>query len=109
MDKEDMIFDLVKGVKEELSTVKEKVEEIRRDQIVQGNLIDQNTTDLSEHKEGVVQNRKRIEYLELPWYIKAFTRANITFVLGVVGSLLFISSRSDFIVEKVSKILSVFF
>jgi hypothetical protein len=81
MEKEEMIFDL-------LTEVRQDVKDIRITQNNQSKYIEKNTNDLADHIEGVIQNRKRIEYLEMPWYKKSFTKANITWILATVATFL---------------------
>lgn len=47
-----------------------------------------NTTDLTEHKEGVIQNRKRIEELEKSSVVLAGIKSIIMLIATVIGIIL---------------------
>ena len=61
--KDDLIVDLLQEVREDQKAHSTILVELQQD-------VAKNTVDLTEHKEGVIQNRKRIEKLEEP--AKAF-------------------------------------
>ena len=57
MDFEGFVVKMLNDLKEDMDTVKTQI-------IMQGVDIKQNTHDLTEHKQGVMQNRARLEVLE---------------------------------------------
>jgi len=107
MKKEDMIFDLIKEVKSELNEIKVNVTDVKEEQIQQRIMIEQNTKDLSDHKEGFIQNRKRIEYLEKPGYLKLITKSNITFILGTIVSIAIILNNKLILLDKIKSIVTL--
>ena len=74
--------DKIDKVLSKLDKIQEDVTSLKIVQALQGKDIDRNTKDLSDHIEGVQQNRKRIEILEQPLsFKKAFTYTTAAFAL----------------------------
>lgn len=83
-----LIYDLVKEVRE---TQKENNKELKKQSLLLKDIqrdVEQNTKDLTEHKLGVEQNRKRIEWIETPFYKKYFTKQNISWIIGLIAGCL---------------------
>ena len=76
--------DKIDKVLSKLDKIQEDVTSLKIVQALQGKDIDRNTKDLSDHIEGVQQNRKRIEILEQPLSFKkacAYTTAAFALIL----------------------------
>ena len=88
--KDDLIVDLLQEVREDQKAHSTILVELQQD-------VAKNTVDLTEHKEGVVQNRTRIEKLEEPG--KAFKLLK-KYLLGfgaVAGSVIAILKFLDYL------------
>ena len=88
--KDDLIVDLLQEVREDQKAHSTILIELQQD-------VAKNTVDLTEHKEGVVQNRTRIENLEEPG--KAFKLLK-KYLLGfgaVAGSVIAILKFLDYL------------
>ena len=72
-DKIDKIVDIQYEVKVDVQKIKSDVEI--------------NTKDLTDHKEGVIQNRKRIEVLEKPSIVVAGIKNIVLYALSIVALL----------------------
>jgi len=92
MDKQDMLFDLIRDIDIKQDTISES--QIRMESQVQ-----RNTESLAEHMkrteclEKLVQQHKleldaRLTYIEKPWYIKVITKHNVKWILGVISVVL---------------------
>lgn len=78
---DDLIVELLKEVREEQRTHSTILIELQNDVAI-------NTKDLTEHKEGVIQNRKRIEKLEQPAIALGLIKKTILGLGAVSASLL---------------------
>ena len=74
--KDDLIVDLLQEVREDQKTHSTILIDLQQK-------VSKNTVDLTEHKEGVRQNRKRIEVLESPFVYLSKTKT----ILLTIGSL----------------------
>ena len=77
-DKDDLIVDLLQEVREDQKAHSTILIELQRD-------VEVNTKDLTEHKEGVQQNRKRIEELEKPGKALKFIK-NLALKAGALAA-----------------------
>ena len=82
MSFEDRVLNKLDGIQKDIS-------DIKVEQAMQGKDIKQNTEDLTDHKEGVIQNRKRIVLLEekaKPITVKQLM-TRIVLVTGGIGTI----------------------
>lgn len=96
MDFENLVIKKLEKIEEKQSKHDEKQDSIQSDvhdvkveQAKQSTYIEQNTRDLTEHKEGVIQNRGRIEHLEkesAPLTVKQLMQ-RVVIVCGGIGAI----------------------
>jgi len=82
-----MDFEVI--VIKKLDELKDDVGELKVQNAIQTACIEQNTKDLADHKEGVIQNRKRIIFLEeqhKPMTVKQFCKRAL-YVIGGIGTI----------------------
>ena len=86
--KDDLIVDLLQEVREDQKTHSTILTDLQRDVAV-------NTVDLTEHKEGVIQNRARIVRLEEPGNAFKLLKKYLLGASAIAGSLLVIFKFLD--------------
>ena len=87
--KDDLIVELLHEVREEQKTHSTILIELQHDVSI-------NTTDLTEHKEGVIQNRARITKLEEPAKAFAVFKKYIIGLGAIAGSVYGILKLLDY-------------
>lgn len=90
MDFESLVINKLDKLDEKLNKVQEDVTDLKIENIKQTINIETNTKDLTLHKEGVIQNRARIKWLEdraKPPTVKQFMKKAILYIggIGTVG------------------------
>ena len=80
--KVDKIIDMQTEIKVDLTKIKKDV--------------DVNTRDLTEHKEGVIQNRKRIAKLERPAVAMDYLKNIAIWISSVIGVVVLLKSLNIF-------------
>jgi hypothetical protein len=68
---------------DKLDIIQDDINKIKIENVKQSLNIEINTKDLTEHKEGVIQNRERICKLEEPY----LTKSNISWFIGVLSTI----------------------
>ena len=90
-EKEDkLIVSLLKEVREDQKEHSSILVDLQQD-------VSKNTADLTEHKEGVVQNRKRIEKLEEPGNAIKLLKKYLLGVGAVAGAVIAILKFLDYL------------
>ena len=79
--KDDLVIDLLQEVREDQKAQTTILIELQKD-------VSKNTEDLTEHKEGVIQNRVRIEKLEEPRIVFKVLKKYTLGVGGIAGAVL---------------------
>lgn len=77
---DEILLDLLREVRNEQRGQTVLLTEMRKD-------ISKNTEDLTEHKEGVIQNRKRIEKLEIPFVFTKRVASVTAWITGAAGTI----------------------
>ena len=88
--RDDLIVDLLQEVREDQKAHSTILIELHQD-------VSKNTVDLAEHKEGVIQNRKRIEKLEEPAIAFKLLKKYLLGFGAVAGSAIAILKFLDYL------------
>lgn len=88
--KDDLIVNLLQEVREDQKSHSSILNDLQQDVAV-------NTKDLTEHKEGVIQNRKRIEKLEEPGKAFKLLKKYLIGFGAVAGSILAVLKFLDYL------------
>lgn len=86
--RDDLIVDLLQEVRKDQKEHSEILVDLKHNVAV-------NTKDLTDHKEGVVQNRKRIEKLEEPSKMFAVAKKYLLGAGAIAGAILVIIKFSN--------------